>query len=133
MAARDNACVERIGDCGKIQLHSLAALHFKLFEYMIIRRADKYPGLLESEILHKLEILAVCADPCGYLGKRKSEPLAFFKRFPVLFAVNEKFRLADYALRSPEPMVERHLRDGIVFVYIPVKIRLVDVLQTVLV
>ncbi|MPN06105.1 hypothetical protein SDC9_153360 [bioreactor metagenome] len=91
-------------DNKQVMCHSLLTSKSELFEYMIIRTADKDACLFYANIFYKLKVILVRSDPCCYLRKFISEFHTFFKRFTVFFAVNKKFCLFDKSVGSAEPV-----------------------------
>ena len=69
---------------------------------MIVGAGEQDTRFADAQILDKLEILFVCADPCCDLRERKTELHARLDRLSVLFGVDEEFALADDALGTAE-------------------------------
>ena len=79
--------------------------------YRIVCEGKKVGGVIlkinKEEKRGELEILFVCADPSGYLGKFIAELHALIECLSVRFAVNEEFGLADDTVRASEAV--KHL------------------------
>ena len=89
---------------GEIVLHGLPSRHFQLIENMVVRAAHKDTRLLHADLLHQLKILLAGPDPARDLRKLVALLHTLVHGVPVLFAVQEKFALADLALRPAQPV-----------------------------
>ena len=102
MAARLNAVRKRALDDAEIFIHRLRAGQIHLFEDMIIRTAHEDTRFGDARVLDQFKILFVRADPCRDFGECEPQILTLFERAAVLFAIQEKFALADNAFRPAE-------------------------------
>ena len=103
MTAGNDSRVEGVLDRADVFIESLLAGQSQLFENMVIRRADEDSRLLDAQTFDEREIFLLRPYPSGDFGKFQVHGLTFFYGFPILFAICEKFRLADDSLLPAQP------------------------------
>ena len=77
---------------------------YKIFKKKTPNRLAYYENLMNiyRNPDNKMEIFFAGSYPCRNFRKRQVKFHAFFKRFPVFFAIYEKLRLSYYSVRSAE-------------------------------
>ena len=103
VAARDDPGLKRIGHGGKVVVHGLLSGHFHLLEDVVVAAADEDARLADAEVAHEAKVLLCRADPRRDLRKLQPQLHALFECLAVFFAVDEKLRLPDDAIRPAEP------------------------------
>ena len=102
MASGHNSRLECLSYRLKVLIHTLAAVHFHLFKYMVVTAAHKDSRLTNTEITNELKVLLRCSDPSGYLGKTKSEILTSCHSLSVFLTVNEELSLTNDTVRTAQ-------------------------------
>jgi cell division protein FtsJ len=79
----------------QIMVKRFPSRHIQLFKNMIIRTADKDTRFFNTDVVHQIKVLFLCAYPRRNFRKLITERHTFFYRFPILFCIDEKFTLTN--------------------------------------
>ena len=100
MATGRNARLKRLLHNAEIMFKRLFSRHVEFFENVIIGTADENTRFFNPDIVHKLEILFLGANPRRDLGEFIPKRHTLFKRFAIFFRIYEKFTLTDNPVRT---------------------------------